>query len=348
MINWLIMKRLSKIPILFFILLLLSACATINSTDYDGYEKLDFRVAIALRFMKSNEDSVTTNPNSVSVEEIRESSNASAIKYRGTLVKIEKVNDMSIRGPEGDIPIRIYTPNKSRDLPIIVFCHGGGWVTMNLETHDNICRKLSKKAEAIVVSVDYRLAPENPFPAGLNDAYAVLEWVSKNGASISGDQSKIIVAGDSSGGNIAAALCLKARDNNGPKISHQVLIYPAMDLSRMDRDSYQRYSDGYLLTKKRMKWFCDQYIENPEELKDPLVSPLLAEDFSNLPPATIINAEIDILLDESKLYAQRLRAAGIKVNRFIIPGMIHGFIIVNLLKESNDAIEIIAKELKQS
>ncbi|HZQ85979.1 MAG TPA: alpha/beta hydrolase [Acidimicrobiales bacterium] len=234
---------------------------------------------------------------------------------------VANVEDRTIPGPAGEIPVRIYTPEGSGPFPVLVFFHGGGFVIGNLDTHDGACRELCNGANAVVVAVDYRLAPEHPYPAAPDDCFAALQWVHANAASINGDPNRLAVAGDSAGGNLAAVISLMARDGGGPPLRAQILVYPATDLT-MGHPSIDENGEGYLLTKESMEWFMGHY---QPDVADPKASPLAATDLAGLPPALVITGEFDPLRDEGEAYAERLRAAGVPVVLSRYDGMIHGF-----------------------
>jgi acetyl esterase len=240
--------------------------------------------------------------------------------------EVDDVTDRTIPGPGGDIPIRIYTPAGASDrpLPCLVYLHGGGWVLGDIETHDCTCRIVANRSGFKVVSVDYRLAPEHKFPAPLDDCYAAVEWVAANASSIGVDPDLLAVGGDSAGGNLSAAVTLRARDESGPALRMQVLIYPVTDHD-LTTGSYQENADGYLLTRDMMAWFWDHYLADESQGKDPLASPLQAADLSGLPPAFVLTAEFDPLRDEGEAYADRLEEAGVPVTRKRYDGHIHAF-----------------------
>ena len=237
------------------------------------------------------------------------------------LAPVGRVEDRTIPGPGGDLPVRIYTPQGEGPFPALVYYHGGGWVLCNLDTHDPVCRALACGARCTVVSVDYRLAPEHPFPAAVEDARAAFRWT----VGLVGDPGRVAVGGDSAGGNLATVVCLSARDGGGPAPAFQLLVYPVTDLSSFGRDSYRDYGDGYFLTKPQMAWFRGHYLAREEDGQSPFASPLLARDLSGMPPALVITAEFDPLRDEGEAYAERLRASGVPVMCTRYAGMIHPF-----------------------
>lgn len=240
------------------------------------------------------------------------------------LAPLSKIEDRLVPVQDGEINVRIYTPEGQGPFPVFVYYHGGGWVLGDIPTADASCRMLANKTQRIVVSVDYRLAPEFKFPAPVEDSYAALQWVSENAASINANASNIVVGGDSAGGNLAAAMTLKSREENGPAIAGQVLIYPVTALS-YDSPSYEEFKEGFGLDRDLMIWFGNYYIRNHEDAKNVLVAPILAEDLRNLPPAYVLTAEYDVLRDEGEAYAERLREAGVYVETSREEGLVHGF-----------------------
>ncbi|HZO70904.1 MAG TPA: alpha/beta hydrolase [Ktedonobacteraceae bacterium] len=264
--------------------------------------------------------------NTLPVADARAAFIALGAARRGEPEPVSKIEDRTIPGPEGAIPIRIYTPEGHGPFPVLVFFHGGGWVIGNIDTHDATCRALTNAAGCITVSVDYRLAPEHKFPAAPEDCYAATTWVAKNAAAINSDAARIAVGGDSAGGNLAAVVALMARDRGGPKLIYQLLIYPVTDYYKPGTPSYQENAEGYFLTREGMVWFWDLYLSNEGEALHPYVSPLQAESLSGLPPAMVITAEFDPLRDEGEMYANRLKDADVPVTYVPYQGMIHGFV----------------------
>ncbi|MFE6895217.1 alpha/beta hydrolase [Streptomyces sp. NPDC057694] len=237
------------------------------------------------------------------------------------------VEDREIPGAPGGppIPVRIYRPEGGPGpRPVVVFFHGGGWVICDLDSHDSTARALCRDAGAVVVSVDYRLAPEHRFPAAVDDAYAALCWVAGHVAELGADAAALSVAGDSAGGNLAAVVAQIARDEGGPAIARQILVYPATD-ARQKTGSFDDNADGYFLTAAHCAWFREQYLGPDGDPADPRVSPLLADDLTGLPPAHVVTAGCDPLCDEGRAYASALRDAGVPVTESRFPGMFHGF-----------------------
>lgn len=233
------------------------------------------------------------------------------------------VSELFIEGPASPITIRIYRP--AAPCGVVVFFHGGGFVIGDLDTHDEPCREIVNQSGATVVSVDYRLAPEAPFPAAIDDSFAAIEWVSANRADLATFDAKIAVCGDSAGANIAAVMCLMARDVDDLDIAAQLLVYPGVDARMTEFDSVDRNGKGYILTRETMEWFMGNYLSSDDDGLDWRASPLLADDFSGLPPALVITAEFDPLHDEGLAYAEALRAAGNEVVHTNYDGMVHIF-----------------------
>ena len=236
-----------------------------------------------------------------------------------------RVEDRVIDSPGGKIALRIYTPPGPAPLPVLIYYHGGGWVTGDLDVSDFQCRLLSRWAGCLVVHVNYRHAPEHIFPAALDDAYAGAVWVEENAAGLQADPARIAVGGDSAGGNLAAAVTLMARERGGPRFIYQYLAYPVLD-GAMSLPSYKGNATGFGLTGQTMAWYWDQYVPDPADRKNPLASPLNAPDLNGLPAALVLTAEFDPLLDEGEAYAGRLQEAGVPVELKRYDGLIHGFL----------------------
>lgn len=262
---------------------------------------------------------------------------------------VAELRDLSLPHPAGPaIPARLYRPRQGgAPLPLLVYFHGGGWVIGDLETHDVVCREIANRAGIGVLSIDYRLAPEHKFPAAVEDAFAATRWAAKEAPSLGFDPARLAVGGDSAGGNLAAVVSLLAREQGGPPIAFQLLIYPATDLG-MAHPSHQRWAEGYLLTRPTMEWFRAHYLTDPaREIADWRVSPLRAPDLRGLPPAFVLTAEYDPLVDEGEDYAARLAAAGVPVATHRVPGMIHGFLTMGrAIPAANEALGLIAERLR--
>ena len=238
----------------------------------------------------------------------------------GPRIELYRVEDLEIAGR----PARRYHPG-GEGLPLVVYFHGGGWVVGDLRTHDHWCRRLAHEAQVVVVAVDYRLAPEHPFPAGLNDAVACFEWCAGHAESLGADPARVSIGGDSAGANLSASACLVLRDQDGPMPFSQLLIYPAVDLRRQ-QESLKRFGSGFLLERTSIDWYIQHYGASDE---DPLASPLLADTHTDLPPALVVPAGFDPLRDDGDAYASALRAGAVDVTLLHIPDMVHGFLQLN-------------------
>ena len=287
------------------------------------------------------------------VAEFRETVRAGSLALAPPVEEMHAVRDVSIPGPGGGLPVRIYTPRAAaagERLPIVVHFHGAGWVGGDLDTHDAIARYYARHADAIVVAVDYRLAPEHRFPAAVDDAYAAVQWTSEHARELGGDPSRLGVVGDSAGATLAAVTCLLARDRGTPRIACQVLLYPAMDLrigcSYPSRDAYG--GGDYFLSVADMHWFRAHYLANPAvEENDPRVSPLAGDDLRQLPPALVVTAGYDPLRDEAKLYADRLLAAGVPVEYRCFESTVHAFVsFCALIPVGLEALTFVASRLR--
>jgi acetyl esterase len=262
---------------------------------------------------------------------------------------VANIVDKTIPGPAGDIAVRIYTPDGNGLFPITVYFHGGGWVLGSLEVVHGLCTILANRAHSVVVSVDYRLAPEHLFPAAVEDCYAATKWVADNAALLNGDVERIAVAGDSAGGNLAAVVALMARDQGYPSLLYQLLIYPATDV-RYDTQSYVENGSDYFLTTDLMRWFHRHYLPSDGAADDWRASPLRAVDLSGLPPAHVITAEFDVLRDEGEAYAARLREAGVETTLQRYDGQIHAFTanLAGVMDHGRQSIEDGARKLRQA
>jgi acetyl esterase len=239
--------------------------------------------------------------------------------------EIASVVNRDMQGPAGSLGLRIYTPLGEGPFPLMMFFHGSGFVVCSLDTHDGMARNLCAGTGCVVVSVDYRLAPEAKFPAAPDDCLAATRWAAANAAALGGDPGKMFVAGDSAGGNLAAVTALRLRDEGGPQLLGQLLIYPVTDHYEPGTPSMMENAEGYGLTRVGMMWFWDHYLEHPSHGANPYASPLRAGDWRGLPPALVVTAEYDPLRDEGEYYAERLRQAGVPTEMKRWDGMNHGF-----------------------
>lgn len=257
-----------------------------------------------------------------------ESRAASTHFFTANVVKesVYKVDDMTILAEDNyAIPLRIFTPSEKQELPVLLFFHGGGWAFGSIEDAEALCRQLANRAGCIVIAVDYRLAPENQFPKGLEDCYAATKWVYENAHSIGGDHSRIAVAGESCGANLAAAVALMSRDRAEFKLKHQLLLYP-VTTNDLNAKIYNESLDQSFITFEAMSMFWNLYLAQPEEGNHPYASPLKAPNLANLPPAFIVTAEFDPLCTEGEDYANRLREFGVSVKNKRYQGAIHNFL----------------------
>lgn len=258
----------------------------------------------------------------------------------------QPVHAVEDRDADG-VPVRVYRPSADPNLPIFVVLHGGGWVIGNVEQYDGIARWLANASGAVVVSVDYRLAPEHPYPAPLDDCFTALQWAATHATEIGGDASRIAVGGDSAGGNLAAVCALLARDAGRPELALQVLVYPVCDVD-FGTPSYVANGEGYLLEAEQMRWFVDSYTAGKVDAGDWRISPLRAPDLRGVAPALVLTAEYDPLRDEGEAYADRLRAAGVAVEYRCYDGMIHSFFGLSAYDSARDAMDFVATGLRQA
>jgi acetyl esterase len=237
---------------------------------------------------------------------------------------VHEVADRTIPGPAGAIPVRVFRPSAATGLPLILWFHGGGWVTGNLDTHDQLGRLLADQSGAVVVSVDYRLAPEAKFPAAADDCLAAYRWALDHASEVGGDASRIAIGGDSAGGNLAAVVALDARQHGLPQPKLQLLVYPVTDYE-FDSAAMMDNAKGYFLEAEGMRWFWEHYARTPADYDDARFSPLRASDLSGLARAVVVTAEFDPLRDQGEAYGKRLGSAGVPTQVVRADGLIHGF-----------------------
>lgn len=280
------------------------------------------------------------------VTEVRAAVETFARAGRAMGEDVHEVADRAATGPAGDIPVRVYRPAADPALPVVVFFHGGGWVIGSVETHDNTCRSLANGVGAVVVSVEYRLAPEHTFPAAIDDAFAATRWVWEHANQIGGDAGRVALAGDSAGGNLAAVVALRAREESGPPLAYQALIYPVTDYE-FDSASMRDNATGFFLERDSMRWFYGHYLRDPSDGADWRVSPARARDLSGLPPAFVLTAEFDPLRDQGEAYARRLAAAGVDVDLRRYDGVFHGFFgMRDLMEPAQQAFDDVTEALR--
>lgn len=259
------------------------------------------------------------------------------------------VEELTVPGPHGEIPVRSYRPAGARrdeTLPALVFFHGGGFTIGDLDTHDTLCRELCNLSGIAVLSVNYRKGPEHKFPVAHDDAYAALQWTIANAARLHVDPARIAVGGDSSGGNLATVCAIRLRDEGEQAPAFQLLIYPGTDF-RFLAASHERNGKNYMLTRAVLDYFCACYLNSDEDRLDWRMSPALASSLAGLPPALIVSAGYDPLVDENEAYAERLRESGVPVEYVCYPGQIHGFITMGrIIRQANEAVALCADRLR--
>jgi acetyl esterase len=259
---------------------------------------------------------------------------------------VAEVRDVTLDTSAGAVNARLYHPMPGTTLPLLVFIHGGGWVFGTLDTHDPLCRALAAAAEIAVLSLEYPRAPEHRFPTALDTVRAAVVTAVEQADTLGIDAGRIAVGGDSAGGNLSAALCLATRDEGGPAIAHQLLLYPVVD-NDFTRASYVENATGYMLSSEMMQWFWAQYLGDASRDAGALATPIRADSLAGLPSATIVTAEFDPLRDEGTAYAERLKAAGVAVTHDHFPGVIHGFAsMLGMLPQADVAVGTAARGLR--
>ncbi len=273
--------------------------------------------------------------------------NPAIMAMRWSAVDIASVSNLEIPGPDGALRARLYATNNSSPAPTVVYFHGGGWVAGSIDNHDGFCRHLAKRSRCAVLSVDYRLAPEHRFPAAVNDAVAVVRWASAHGRSVGIDNTKLAVAGDSAGGNLAAVVPLVLREEDAPSLAAQILLFPITD-HEFDSESMLASGEGFFLTREGMMWYWSQYLEDERFGDDWRASPLRAPDLSGLPPATVLVAEFDPLRTQAEQYAQRLVAAGVDTDLHCFDGMIHSFAnLRQAIDRAEEAMDVVVAAVRR-
>lgn len=260
---------------------------------------------------------------------------------------VADVRDYPIPVTDGEITVRAYRPDGDGPFPMLVYFHGGGWVRGNVDTHDDLCRSITNEAGCVVLSVDYRRAPEHPFPIPHDDAYEATLWAAEFAEVVDGDPERIAVGGDSAGGNLAASVALRARDAGGPSLAYQLLLYPITDYA-FDTDSYRENAEGYMLTRRGMQWYWDHYLERELDGRHPYASPLQARDLGGLPPAMVLTAGYDPLRDEGAAYVERLREAGVPVRHEHFDDMLHAFVSFPQLDTAAEGLAAIGEGLRDA
>lgn len=284
----------------------------------------------------------------LTIAEAREQDLESTVGGAGSRVPVAEVADRRIPGPAGPLTVRVYRPEGEAPRPVLVYFFGGGWSLGTLDTSDDVCRRLTNGAGCVTVSVGYRLAPEHKFPAAVEDCYAGLAWAAANAGPLGADPSRLAVGGDSSGGNLAAAVTLLARQRGSPALVHQLLVYPNTDY-QAGTPSRREMDDEYFFNARAVAWYWDLYLASAADGRNPLASPLREQDLTGLPPATVITAEFDPLRDEGERYAGRLSQAGVPVEATRYDGMVHGFFtMTGLLDAAGAAVGQAAGRLREA
>ena len=286
----------------------------------------------------------------MTVDDVRAMMVGSSQVLAGPRVEVDSVVDRTLATAVGDVPVRIYTPAgaQSRPLPLLGYFHGGGFVGGDLDTHDGTARYLCQNSEAIVVAVHYRRPPEHKFPAAVDDAQATVAWMADHARELGGDASRLALAGDSAGGNLATVVAQMAAEGHGPRLAYQALFYPLVDFTLGTSPSRTQFGGGdYFLSNRDMAWFREHYLADPSQATDPRVSPLLASDLHGLPPTLIVAAECDLLNDEGRAYADRLAAAGVPVEYRCFSGTIHAFMsFAGAIPIGREALEFASGRIK--
>lgn len=321
------------------LIILILAIAYSYSWTYTPYGRLDYRAALSLHLMTFTYN-YKPDPN----KDFEVPLPVNLIYSLSDLLPTEKVDAVkaiTIPGKDVTIPARVYWPegvNKTQAVPLIVYFHGGGFTVGSVQIFDALARSLANATHAVVVSIDYRLAPANPYPAAVDDCYAATKWVAENAASFGGNPKKLAVAGDSAGGNLSAVVALKARDAGGPTIAAQIMYYPAVDLTDAHYDSKEKFADGFGLSSASGYKFERGYAANVKDRKDPYLSPLYARSVAGFPPALIVTEGFDPLTGPANAYADKLEQAGVHVTRLHYPDMIHGFMSIRFFPQRREAL----------
>jgi acetyl esterase len=337
------MKRLLVIAGLCVLVAMGIAAGIVYSWTFVPHGRLDPEVAIFYRLSPS-----FPTDRSIPIERQRERIKRLMTSMPGKPETVERIENRSIPGPAGKLPIRIYWPSSKPSLPILVYFHGGAFRVCDLDTHDRICRGLAAKAAVLVVSVGYRLAPEDPFPAAVEDCYAAVKWVFEHASGLGGDPMRIAVGGDSAGGNLAAVTAINARNLGRPNLAFQLLVYPVTDMSSYETESWQNLGSDYLLTREAADFMRRDYIPDLSERSNPLASPLLVENLQDLPPALVITAEFDPLRDEGEAYVRKLQSAGVPARYMRFEGVLHGFFGIPIFRKGRQALDEAAAILQEA
>ena len=334
--------KVKQILLLCLCIIIAGIACIYHFVTYTPYGRIDFSSALVLRMVNFFGDD--RNASDYQPEEFRKMMDDIILRSQGNLVSIDQVEDMTVSWSGREIPIRIYRPLPEENLAVIVFLHGGGYVSGSIETHENFSRKLANATSSVVVSVGYSLAPKAKFPTPIEEGYAVLQWIEQNAARLKINPGKIVVAGDSAGATTATAISMKTRDLNGPAIALQVLFYPATNISDFDTPSHKKFGKGYFLTQESMEWTRNLYLRSEEDQKHPYASPLLADNLTGLPPTLLFTAQFDPLSSEGAEYAQKLTTAGNDCHLVHVKGVLHGFASTSSPK-AQKAFQLISQKI---
>ncbi|MEM9829263.1 MAG: alpha/beta hydrolase [Bacteroidota bacterium] len=335
------MKKFWLIAVAITVTLLVAAVLTVYSWTQTPFGTLHYLAAIGVRLIYEPPDIENYSP-----AELREQYRWEEPTSTEYLNYISNTKDTVIFSGETEVPIRLYYPSTANNLPIIVYYHGGGFVFGTLNEYDLLCAKLASRTSTLVVSVDYRLAPEHPYPAAAQDAYTALQWVYENAFLIGGDSTRIAVAGDSAGGNLATVVSLMARDSGQTFLDYQVMLYPATQSVDLTTASHQNFGEDYGITTRQIDWYIEQYLPNEADRYEAYASPLLADNLGNLPPVLVVLAGFDPLKTEGEQYAEKLQDAGVPVQVSVYESMIHGFANIPEFPQSDELLEEIATSLE--
>ncbi len=303
--------------------------------------------AEARAYLERVEAEPQPDPSTGPIEDYREAA-LRVVELGPASAELAEVRDTTAPGPAGKIPLRIYVPQGVGPFGALVYLHGGGWARGDLESHDRLCRALSASTPCVVVAVHYRRPPEHPFPAALEDCDAATTWVAEHAAEFGADPTRVAVAGDSAGGNMATAVARRARDRDAPHLVHQGLYYPAVD-GTLTSPSIDELAEGYGLTRASLEWCYDTYAPVSVDRTEPDLSPLWTEDLGELPPALVITAEFDPVRDEGEDYAERMRCAGVSVESTRYEGTIHNFMLLaGVMETGRTALDQAARALRDA
>lgn len=338
------MKKILLYCFFSLLALLLAVSILIYSWTQTPYGTLNYKAAVGVRLLYE-----PPNFEQFTVKELRQRYKGEEAQLNNDYLKwVASVEDSTVHSSETNISIRLYYPEGEGDFPVIIYYHGGGFVFGTLNEYNTLCAKLSHYAQAIVVSVDYRLAPEHPYPAPVDDAWVALNWIYIHAAQLGGDSTRLAVMGDSAGGNLAAVVSQIARDQSKDFIDFQALLYPATQSVDLETDSHQKYGQDYGITTRQIAWYIRQYLPNESDRVEAYASPLLAERLGKLPPALVVTAGFDPLKSEGEAYAKKLESSGVIVALVEFESMIHGFANIEAFSQSEEVLQLAAEKFREA